>query len=129
MSEFKDGEIVAAAQEERFTRFKNDPNFPENAIKYCLAEGKIQISEITAIVFYEKPFLISSGSSKLIWTGHRGGFLLFSRRPLCGLKKKYFYDGFFENISRKLFPENYNANFCLSNIMNPMRLQLFSITV
>lgn len=53
----RDGEIVAAAQEERFTRKKHDPNFPANAIKYCLAEMKITPSQIDYVVFYDKPFL------------------------------------------------------------------------
>jgi len=53
----KNGEIIAAAQEERFTRKKHDESFPTNAIKYCLAEEKINLTEIDAIVFYEKPFL------------------------------------------------------------------------
>jgi len=53
----KNGEIIAAAQEERFTRKKHDESFPANAIKYCLAEKKISLTEIDAIVFYEKPFL------------------------------------------------------------------------
>lgn len=52
-----DGEIVAAAQEERFTRKKNDENFPENAIRYCLDQGKTRLAEIDFIVFYEKSFL------------------------------------------------------------------------
>lgn len=53
----KDGEIIAAAQEERFTRIKHDPNFPQNAISYCLKEGNISISDIDYIAFYDKPFL------------------------------------------------------------------------
>jgi len=53
----RDGEIVAAAQEERFTRKKHDPKFPVNAIKYCLSEAKINPTELDYIVFYEKPFL------------------------------------------------------------------------
>jgi len=53
----KNGEIIAAAQEERFTRKKHDESFPTNAIKYCLAEEKINLTEIDTIVFYEKPFL------------------------------------------------------------------------
>lgn len=53
----KNGEIIAAAQEERFTRKKHDESFPTNAIKYCLAEEKTNLTEIEAIVFYEKPFL------------------------------------------------------------------------
>jgi carbamoyltransferase len=51
------GEILAAAQEERFTRVKNDSSFPINAIKYCLQEANISISDIDYIVFYDKPFL------------------------------------------------------------------------
>ena len=53
----KDGEIFAAAQEERFTRKKHDQNFPSNAIKYCLSEADINASDINIIAFYDKPFL------------------------------------------------------------------------
>lgn len=52
-----DGVIVAAAQEERFTRKKHDPSFPRNAIKFCLEWSGFDINELDAIVFYEKPFL------------------------------------------------------------------------
>ena len=52
-----DGEIVAAAQEERFTRRKHDSNFPTNAISYCLSEAKIKPLEVDYVVFYDKPFL------------------------------------------------------------------------
>ena len=53
----RDGEIIAAAQEERFTRKKHDPNFPENAIKYCLKAGGIDISGVDYVAFYEKPLI------------------------------------------------------------------------
>ena len=53
----KDGEILAAVQEERFTRKKHDPRFPENAIRYCLKSENIDISDLDSIVYYEKPFL------------------------------------------------------------------------
>ena len=53
----RDGEIVAAAQEERFTRRKNDESFPMQAIRYCLEEGKITQGELDAVIFYEKPIL------------------------------------------------------------------------
>ena len=52
----QDGEIIAAAQEERFTRRKHDPGFPRHAIAYCLEEGQITPSQIDYVVFYEKPF-------------------------------------------------------------------------
>ncbi|KAA5539793.1 carbamoyltransferase family protein [Adhaeribacter rhizoryzae] len=51
------GQIIAAAQEERFTRRKHDPSFPLQAIKYCLHEAALQLKDIEAIAFYDKPFL------------------------------------------------------------------------
>jgi len=53
----KDGIVVAAAEEERFTRKKHDTSFPVNAINYCLKEGNISISQVDYIGFYEKPLL------------------------------------------------------------------------
>lgn len=53
----RDGEIIAAAQEERFTRKKHDPAFPKNAIAYCLSEEKLVANDIDYVVFYDKPFL------------------------------------------------------------------------
>ena len=53
----KDGEIVAAAQEERFTRKKHDHELPSNSIQYCLKEAGIDGTEIDFVAFYEKPFL------------------------------------------------------------------------
>jgi len=52
-----DGEIVAAAQEERFTRIKHDPAFPRNAVDYCLRQAGLTAAQIDHVVFYEKPFL------------------------------------------------------------------------
>ena len=52
-----DGEIVAAAQEERFTRKKHDPAFPGNAIEYCLGEAGIGWQDVAHVAFYDKPFL------------------------------------------------------------------------
>jgi len=53
----RDGDILAAAQEERFTRKKHDPRFPKNAIKWCLKEAGITIENVSYVVFYDKPFL------------------------------------------------------------------------
>jgi carbamoyltransferase len=52
-----DGEIVAAAQEERFTRFKHDHRFPKHAIDYCLQEGGLTPADFDYLVFYDKPLL------------------------------------------------------------------------
>ncbi|MBI4691121.1 MAG: carbamoyltransferase [Nitrospirae bacterium] len=52
-----DGEIIAAAQEERFTRKKHDPDFPKHAITYCLKEGNVAVNELDYVAFYDKPFI------------------------------------------------------------------------
>src|SRR5688572_24225272 len=51
------GEIVAAAQEERFTRIKHDHNFPKNAVEYCLREADIRPEDLSYVAFYDKPLL------------------------------------------------------------------------
>lgn len=53
----RDGQIIAAAQEERFTRIKHDPSFPVHAIRFCLDQAHIQLQDLDQIVFYDKPFL------------------------------------------------------------------------
>jgi carbamoyltransferase len=53
----RDGEIIAAAQEERFTRKKHDASFPKHAVRYCLREGDMSTNELDYVAFYEKPFL------------------------------------------------------------------------
>jgi carbamoyltransferase len=53
----RDGQIVAAAQEERFTRKKHDAAFPRNAVEYCLREGGISLAQVDYVAFYEKPFV------------------------------------------------------------------------
>jgi carbamoyltransferase len=53
----KDGEIISAAQEERFTRKKHDSAFPANAIAYCLTHARIVPEQVDHIVFYDKPYL------------------------------------------------------------------------
>lgn len=53
----RDGRIIAAAQEERFTRKKHDAAFPKNAVEYCLHEGGITLAQVDCVAFYEKPFL------------------------------------------------------------------------
>src|SRR5919197_6665185 len=52
-----DGEIMAAAQEERFTRKKHDSRFPRHALQYCLSEGRIGLDQVDLVAFYDKPFL------------------------------------------------------------------------
>ena len=83
-----DGEIVAAAQEERFTRVKHDPGFPANAIKYCLSEAGIRAQDLSYIGFYDKPLLTFE---RLLET-HLGtapkGIRLFWKTMAVWLKQK-----------------------------------------
>ena len=51
----RDGRIVSAAQEERFTRKKHDSGFPVQAVRYCLAEGGVAPGQLDAVAFYDKP--------------------------------------------------------------------------
>ncbi|HDZ11502.1 MAG TPA: hypothetical protein ENH53_04740, partial [Bacteroidetes bacterium] len=52
----QDGMLIAAAQEERFTRKKHDSSFPVNAIRFCLNEAGVSPNELDAVTYYEKPF-------------------------------------------------------------------------
>ena len=85
-----DGRIVAAAQEERFTRIKHDNNFPLNAIKYLLAESGIPYERLSSIVFYDKPFL---KLERLLETYHAfapSGLRSFTASMPVWLKEKMF---------------------------------------
>ena len=84
----RDGEIVAAAQEERFSRVKHDPRFPANAINYCLSEAGIRVQDLSYIGFYDKPLLTFE---RLLET-HLGtapkGIRLFWKTMAVWLKQK-----------------------------------------
>ena len=73
------GEIVAAAQEERFTRKKHDKSFPINAIKYCLKHQSIKIGDIDYISYYEKPLLKFNRLIKTYLTYAPLGFKSFEK--------------------------------------------------
>ena len=85
-----DGEIVAAAQEERFTRRKHDSNFPTNAISYCLSEAKIKPLEVDYVVFYDKPFLKFQRLLETYLAFAPRGFESFSTSLPIWLKDKLF---------------------------------------
>ena len=73
----KNDQIIAAAQEERFSRKKHDASFPLNAIKYCLQEAEIDASEIDQVVFYEKPFLKFERIFETFLSSAPKGFFVF----------------------------------------------------
>jgi len=86
----EDGLIVAAAQEERFTRKKHDPRFPANAIRYCLAEGGTALRGIDHVVFYDKPFLKFERLIETYLAFAPRGFRSFSMSIPVWLREKLF---------------------------------------
>ena len=86
----RDGEIVAAAQEERFTRKKHDAGYPRRAIDYCLAEAGIGIGDCDHIVFYEKPFLKFERLLETYLAFAPRGLTSFSRAIPVWLREKLF---------------------------------------
>jgi len=86
----KDGEIIAAAQEERFTRKKHDDVFPHHAINYCLKEAHITASQIVNVVFYEKPFLKFERLLETFLAFAPKGFASFAKAMPVWIKDKLF---------------------------------------
>ena len=85
-----DGEIVAAAQEERFTRKKHDESFPRNAIAYCLEQAGISLDGIDYVVFYEKPLLKFERLMETYVAFVPRGFASFRRAIPALVKEKLF---------------------------------------
>jgi len=86
----KNGEIIAAAQEERFTRKKHDASFPHQAIKYCLKEANINGDQINNIVFYEKPFIKFERLLETYLAFAPKGFISFAKAMPVWIKDKLF---------------------------------------
>jgi carbamoyltransferase len=99
----RDGEIIAAAQEERFTRKKHDAEFPANAIAYCLEEAGIQPREVDHVVFYDKPFLKFERLLETYLAYAPRGFKSFSTSLPVWLKDKLFQKSVISNALKHLW--------------------------
>ena len=86
----KDGKIIAAAQEERFTRKKHDPSYPKNAINFVLDYANLKLSEVDHIVFFEKPFLKFERLLETYVAFAPKGFVSFSKAMPIWIKEKLF---------------------------------------
>ncbi|MEC7137024.1 MAG: carbamoyltransferase N-terminal domain-containing protein, partial [Pseudomonadota bacterium] len=86
----KDGEIIAAAQEERFTRKKHDPSYPHNAINFVLEYANLKLSEVDQIVFFEKPFLKFERLLETYVAFAPKGFVSFAKAMPLWIKEKLF---------------------------------------
>ena len=98
----RDGEIVAAAQEERFTRRKHDAGFPINAIRYCLREGGIGAGDPEHVTFYDKPFLKFERLLETYFAFAPRGFRSFRIALPVWLREKLFLKSLLERELRAL---------------------------
>jgi len=98
----RDGDIVAAAQEERFSRKKHDFRFPKNAIEYCLKEGRLNIDELDYIVFYDKPFVKFERLLETYFAYAPWGLRSFVTSMPIWIKEKLFLKDFIINELKNL---------------------------
>ena len=100
----EDGKVIAAAQEERFTRMKHDPSFPSNAVAYCLAEGLARLSDIDHIVFYEKPLPKFERLIETYLSFAPSGFNSFRNSMPLWIREKLFQKNLLEKKLRGIEP-------------------------
>ncbi len=106
----KDGEIVAAAQEERFTRKKHDSRFPKNSIKFLLSETNLNLNQIDYIVFFEKPFLKFERLLETYMAFAPRGFKSFALAMPIWLREKLFQKKFLFDLLKGLDKKFNNIN-------------------
>ncbi|ARJ49235.1 carbamoyltransferase family protein [Candidatus Pelagibacter sp. RS40] len=105
----KNGEILAAAQEERFTRIKHDPNYPYHAIEFVLKHTNLKLSNINQVVFFEKPFLKFERLLETYVAFAPKGFISFSKAMPLWIKEKLFQKNLLFN-KLKEHDENYKSD-------------------
>ncbi len=105
----KDGKIVAAAQEERFTRIKHDPSYPKNAINFVLNYADLKLSNVDKIVFFEKPFLKFERLLETYVAFAPKGYASFAKAMPLWIKEKLFQKNFLFN-KLKEHDENYKSD-------------------
>jgi carbamoyltransferase len=105
----KNGEIIAAAQEERFTRKKHDPSYPHHAVEFVLDYANLKLSEVDQIVFFEKPFLKFERLLETYIAFAPKGFLSFSKAMPIWIKEKLFQKNLLFN-KLKAHDENYKSD-------------------
>ncbi len=105
----KDGEIVAAAQEERFSRKKHDPSYPKNAIQFVLDYANLRLNDVDQIVFFEKPFLKFERLLETYVAFAPKGFTSFSKAMPLWIKEKLFQKNLLFN-KLKEHDKNYKSD-------------------
>ena len=116
-----DGKILAAAQEERFSRKKHDAGFPSHAVEYCLSEAGVSLAEIDYVAFYEKPFVKFERLLETYLAFAPRGFRSFAMAMPLWLKEKLFqkrllrdalrnFDPGFDVEAKLLFAEHHQSH-------------------
>ncbi|MFM6984264.1 MAG: carbamoyltransferase [Chitinophagaceae bacterium] len=126
------GRVVAAAQEERFTRDKHTPDFPKNAVEYCLQEAGLTLNELDAVVFYDKPFLKFERLLETYYAFAPKGFLSFIKAIPVWLNEKIFLkkliidnlkeiQSFDKRKVKILFPEHHLSHAASAFYVSPFK--------
>ena len=117
-----DGQIVAAAQEERFTRKKHDSHFPHHALAYCLSEGGVTLADLDYVAFYDKPFLKFERLLETYLAFAPRGFRSFRMAMPLWLKEKLFQKQLLrESCARSIPTSTGKASCCSPNITRATR--------
>ena len=128
----RNGEIISAAQEERFSRVKHDANYPINAVSYVLKESNVQLSDIDHIVFFEKPFLKFERLLETYLAFAPRGFKSFSMSMPIWLSEKLFqkkflfdklkqHDENFDDINKIKFSEHHYSHAASAFFPSPFK--------
>ncbi len=121
----KDGNIIAAAQEERFTRKKHDQNFPLNAIKYCLLEAGITAVDLDIVAFYDKPFLKFERILETYLSFAPKGISSFLKAMPLWIKKKLWIKALIQDeigfTGKILFPEHHASHAASAFYASPFK--------
>lgn len=128
----KDGQVIAAAQEERFSRKKHDASFPVHAITYCLSEAGISLSDVAHVAFYEKPFIKFERLLETYLATVPFGFRSFRMAIPLWLKEKLFqkslltdelkaFDPAFDGEQKLLFAEHHQSHAASAFFPSPFK--------
>ena len=125
----RDGKIVSAAQEERFTRKKHDPAFPVNAINFCVQDSNVTVNELDLVAYYDKPFLTFERILETYLSYAPSGIKSFVKALPLWIKKKLWMK---EVISRELkyegkiiFPEHHESHAASAFFPSPFQEAAF----
>ena len=128
----RDGEVIAAAQEERFTRRKHDPEFPTHAIRYCLDHAELSADALDAVAFYDKPFLKFERLLETYVSYAPRGLASFIKAMPLWLKRKLWIP---ELLQRELdfdgvtiFPEHHESHAASAFFPSPFERSAFLTT-